>query len=280
MVADKQYNVAKHYFDIDQYQKVIDTLANPAESLLERKRYWWMLGWSHYKLGNLEKARRYTERGLQDTPDFRGFHLTLYQIDRKQKNYPQAEERLNRILADAPDDDHMLLILSQYQMERKQYYDAARTLERVQMLNPENKSLPIMQSNLAFQQGDLTNALDFTERALQDDPDSKLAHQMHGSILLEGGQSERASKHLNTAINLGADSPAIIKAARQARSQTHWMQRPLRPIHQLGHLGVVAFWFLPMMFMLMLELNIAAGVIFVLGLLYHTYALFAGRFAK
>lgn len=280
MVADKQYNVAKHYFDIDQYQKVLETLANPAESLLERERYWWMMGWSHYKLGNLEEARRYAERGLQDSPNFRGLHLTLYQIDRRKKNYEQAEKRLQQILETAPEDDRLLIILSQLQMERQQYYDAGQTLARVQALNPNNASLPIMQSNLAFQQGELQHALSFTDRALQSNPDSKLAHQMRGSILLEGGQSEQASQHLSTAIHLGADSPAILRAARQAKSQAHWMQRPLRPIHRYGHVGVTFFWFLPMLFMLTLDLDIAAGVIFVIGLLYHAYALFAGRFAN
>ena len=98
-------------------------------------------------------------------------HLTLAELYRTQKNWPEAEAELEKVITLNPDAEEAYLTLARYLVEQKAYDRARAVLLRLVERQPKNVQAQFLLGRLAIETENWDEAISRLTRAVELDPD-------------------------------------------------------------------------------------------------------------
>ena len=119
-----------HYFDTNQYEKVIDLLKNKPNELVESRNTYFVLAWGYYKIGNYDEAIKYCEDGLEKFSKYSYVCMIYEYIEKACKGVKTGQDALLRKIIETEDYDNDAFTNKLFTYEIIDIYERRKNYEK------------------------------------------------------------------------------------------------------------------------------------------------------
>lgn len=234
-VTDKQLDLARHYSDIGQHQRVLDTLAGT--ETFESPEGWALRGEALYQLDRYAEGADVARRGLELDPEDPGLLDVLAINLMELGDLAGAEQALLSALDLWPDNPALLCHYALACARHGQKQKAEQLVERAAQFEPESLDVLRARAQVAHITGDKRKTKQYSDELLAVEPEDRLGHVLRGNLHADGNVYE-AVRHHEKAVRLDPGDREMADVVRYNRTLTHWLQWPIYPIQRFGPIKV------------------------------------------
>jgi Flp pilus assembly protein TadD len=226
--------LARHYLDIGQPNKSIESLNRVYGALLLDPDYWFIRGQALFDLNRPMEAVDVAQRGLAENPDYCPLLYLLCCCYEKIGKPSDAERAILAALRLVPEEPRFLCRYALLVGKAGQLDKAERLINEAARIDANHPIVPHTRTMLAFLRGNNKHAGQHSRQILASYPEDPTAHYNLGVAQHNAGNMVGGARHMRNAARLDPQDPQIVKGARHSRASGHWLLLPLTPIHLLG----------------------------------------------
>lgn len=234
-VDDKKLELARHYSDIGQPQRVLDAL--DGTEAFESAEGWMLRGEALYQLDRYREGAEAARRGLELDPEDIGLLDVLALNLMELGDLAGAERALLSALEEWPENEVLLCHYALACAQDGQKEKAEQLVERAERLAPGSVDVLRTRAQVAYFSGDRRKTKRYAEELLAVEPEDRVGHMLRGNLLVEGNVYE-SLRHHEEAVRLDPSDRELAGVVRHNRTLTHWLQWPIYPIQRFGPLKV------------------------------------------
>jgi tetratricopeptide (TPR) repeat protein len=233
--------LARHYLQLDQFERVLEALENVTAAELDDAEVWRIRAGALHGLRRHAEAVGAAERGLARQPDdvvlLDQLALSAFECGKRRS----AHQALARALELAPDDAllhaHRAIFLARttrsFRTGRKRFKEATASAELAVSLAPESLQVLRIRAFVASLAGD-RRAPVYKQQLLALDPDDKSSRLVSGAVSARGRDIDAALGHYVEAARLDPSDHRTAWVGRRSRMLMHPAAAPLRLIWRVG----------------------------------------------
>ncbi|MEN6371603.1 MAG: tetratricopeptide repeat protein [Armatimonadota bacterium] len=235
--------LARHYLEMDNYSKALDTLENLPEMLLNDSEHWVIRGHALYGLKHYKKAAEAAITGLSYYPeDPQLLYLHCLCQDRMH-NLEEAERAILALLSGDPGSPQYICRYAYMAAEAGQLDKADALIDEALRIVPDYSWAMEMRVMLSHMRCDNKGVVRWGRKLLDCDPENQYGHRMLGKQYLNKGKVTTAASHYRTAARIDPNDIFATKYARESSVKAHWLMWPIRPFYRItGIIGIIVFY--------------------------------------
>jgi tetratricopeptide (TPR) repeat protein len=236
-IEDRKLELARHYSDIGQPQRVLDALEGT--EAFESAEGWMLRGEALYQLDRYEEGADAARRGLELDPEDIGVLDVLALNLMELGDLDGAERALLSALEVWPENEVLLCHYALACAQAGQKEKAEQLVGRAERLDPESVDVLRTRAQVAYFSGDRRKTKRYADELLAVAPEDRVGHMLHGNLLAQSNVY-RSLPHHEEAVRLDPSDRDLADVVRHNRTLTHWLQWPIYPVQRFGPLKVWA----------------------------------------
>ncbi len=244
--------LARHFSQIEQPEKVLQTLEGADDAALEDVEYWALRGAALFDLDRFDDAARVLTKGLEIDPEDIQLLYLLARTESARGDLADGERHILEALRLAPENAELLLAYAILVARAGQFAKARALMDKAAQIEPQAEGLPACRFILATLEGKDKPAQRHSEQWVAENPEDPHAIAVSGIAMGDQGKAVRGYRRLRSAASL---DPRVVEGMEdvfeERRLWSHWSLKPLWPILRFGA-GKV--WFAAIAIMLALNL--------------------------